>query len=472
MRNSISLQLSGLSVLFTLLFISINPLFANNLHAASFVEQQQALVKEKTAGVIMPETINLSLAEAISRANTYHPTIKLAKTDVEIKQAEANQSLAVILPQVNFSMTGTYTNDPLMVFGTKLLQEQVTAADFNPVQLNAPEALGNWQTKIDVAQPLFQAEGLMQRKAMKSALKAQEQMFERTKEGVELEITQRYLYWVLALEAKEVVNEALKAAEQNAVDAKLLFEEGVIDKADLLAAELFVQNLKLQANHQQTSAESLADQLKQRLGFNSEEINLVPSENIDISSYDMGIAGDFESNPENRADIKALKHVLSAQNSMYKATKARFLPSIAAFGSYQWNDEASLLGQGENFTVGVQAKVPLFKGGQNLGASQKQRVMVKQAQIQLADTERKAINEFRESERNVELAKKQWALSKLGQEQAAEAYRIKKDRHQEGLVRSFELIQSQTNLLTQRLGFLKAGFDMQLAQKKLEFTAK
>lgn len=467
MRYLINLGVKGLSVLIAFSFIALNLLFIQQLQATVIVLPQSSLLQGNDSDSVTEATLSLSLSEAIERANTFHPTMKMAKTEVEIKQAEANQSLAVILPQVNFSMTGTYTNDPLLVFGTKLLQEQVTQADFNPVQLNAPDALGNWQSKIDVAQPLFQAEGLMQRKAIQSALKAQEMVYERTKEGIELEITQRYLYWVLAIEAKDVVNEALKGAEKNAADAQILFEEGIIDKADLLAAELFVQKLGLQASHQETMAATLADQLKQRIGLDA-EVNLVPATTMSSTeSMDSAILFDNAA----RADIKALKYALSAQNAMYKATKARFLPSVAAFGSYQWNDESSLFGQGENYMVGVQAKIPLFKGGQNLGAAQKQRVIVKQAEIQLADTEYKAINEFRESERNYELAKKQWQISKLGQEQAEEAYRIKKDRHQEGLVRSFELIQSQTNLLEQQLAYLKAGFDMQLAQKKLQFTA-
>lgn len=465
MRKLKNLRFNGLIVLNALSFMAIHAFLLLNLGIA------QTTINKNTVDAGSATVIELSLAEAIERANKYHPNLKMAKTNVAIKQAEANQSLAVLLPQLSLSMTGTLTNDPLMVFGTKLLQEQVTQADFNPVQLNAPEALGNWQTKIDIAQPLFQAEGLMQRKAIQSALKAQEFVYERTKEGVELEITQRYLYWILALEAEKVVNEALKAAEKNAADATSLFEEGVIDKADLLAAELFVQKLKLQVNHQQTTSQTLADQLKQRLGYHSEEVHIKPSEDANLYISKVIEADEVMVNAENRADIRALKQVLSAQNAMYKATKARFLPSVAAFGSYQWNDQTSLIGQGENFLVGVQAKLPIFKGGQNLGASQKQRVMVKQAEIQLADNELKAINEFRESQRNVELAKKQWQLTKLGQEQAEEAYRIKKDRHQEGLVRSFELIQSQTNLLEQKLAFLKAGFDMQLAQKQLEFTA-
>lgn len=469
MRYYINLVVIGLGALSALPFLSGHSFFIQEVSAKNLGIHVELGLSATNSDTTDSKTITLSLAEVLDRASTFHPTVKLAKTEVDIKKAEANQSLAVVLPQLSLSMTGTYTNDPLMVFGTKLLQEQVTQADFNPVQLNAPEALGNWQTKIDVAQPLFQAEGLMQRKAIQSALKAQEMVFERTKEGVELEITQRYLYWVLAIEAEKVVQEALNAAEQNAKDASILFDEGVIDKADLLAAELFVQKLALQASHQKTVAANLADQLKERIGLSAND-SIIATEQIPFHTMDLN-ASEIDFDNASRADIKALKHVLNAQNAMFKASKARFLPSLAAFGSYQWNDEASLLGQGENFMVGVQAKLPLFKGGQNIGAAQKQRVMVKQAQIQLAETEYKAINEFRESERNLLLAQKQWQVSKLGQEQAEEAYRIKKDRHQEGLVRSFELIQSQTNLLEQRLTFLKAGFDVQLAQKKLQFTA-
>lgn len=414
----------------------------------------------------LEDTLQLSLDQALERAKTYHPALQQGKTDLEMREADATQSLAVLLPQVTVSFTGSYTNDPLNVFGTKLLQEQVTQADFNPVTLNAPDALANWQSKIEVMQPLVQPEGLYQRKAVKSAIKAQQEILNRTEEGVQLEITQRYLYWVLAIEATEVIEEAKAAAQKNLKDAKALFEEGIIDKADLLSAELFVEQLSLKLQNQQTLSANAADGLKQRIGL-SASTQISPSEyssNKSAESTTMQI--------EQRADIQALKWALSAEQQMYQATRARFLPSVGAFGSYQWNDENSLFGQGENFMVGVQAKIPVLRGGLNIGASQKQKLKVKKAQIQLEDISRQAENEFRESERQLALAESMLKVSELGKSQAEEAYRIKKDRHAEGLVRTFELIQAQTTLLEQKLNYLKAGFDLRLAEKKRAFAAQ
>lgn len=412
-------------------------------------------------------TLSLSLEEALKRAEEFHPQLQTAKADVEIRQAEKQQSMAVILPQVNFSMTASVTNDPLNVFGTRLLQERVEQADFNPASLNAPDPISNWQAKFELMQPIFQPEGLFKRKAIHAAEEAQQLVYARTKEGIELEVTQRYLYWVLALEANEVIAEALAAAEKNYKDANALYEEGIIDKADLLSAQLFVEQLQLKLTHQQAMAAGAADQLKQRLGIEA-DTEITPTDR----TIDLADASSSTAAIASRADIQALSLALEAENALYKGTKSRVLPSIGAFGSYQWNDEDMFFGQGENFMVGVQAKVPLFTGGINAGAAQKQKLKVRKARIQLNEQTAAAENEYRESVRMLNLAKRQLEVSELGQQQAEEAYRIKKDRHEEGLVRTFELIQAQTTLLEQKLNYLKAGFDVQLATKKRDFAAQ
>lgn len=412
------------------------------------------------------DTTFLSLEEAVQRALEYHPQIQLTKADVEMRQAEQQQSMAVILPQVNFSITGMRTNDPLNVFGTRLLQEQVTQADFNPTTLNAPDALGNWQVKFEVMQPLVQPEGFFQRKAIQSAVEAQSLVYERTLDGIELETTQRYLYWVLALEATSVIDEALLAAEKNYKDAEVLHEEGIIDRADLLSAKLFVEQLQLKLEHQQSMAAKAADQLKQRIGLEPSVV-LAPS----TTSFENPTANQLSASIDSRADIQAMRKALDAEKALYKGKRAKFLPTVGAFGSYQWNDENALFGQGENYMIGIQAKVPIFSGGINLGAVQKQKLSVKKAQIKLDDQSLAAENEFRESERMLRLAERQLEVSDLGRSQAEEAYRIKKNRHEEGLVRTFELIQAQTTLLEQKLSYLKAGFDLQLAIKQRAFAA-
>ena len=101
---------------------------------------------------------NLTLHEAIEAALANNRDIHLAAMDEHIAAANYKQTEAVFLPQVDFSLTGMGTNDPLNAFGYKLEQRSINQNDFAPSMLNHPTGTGDFMTKIEVQQPILNME--------------------------------------------------------------------------------------------------------------------------------------------------------------------------------------------------------------------------------------------------------------------------------------------------------------------------
>ena len=76
--------------------------------------------------------------------------VKLANDEAKLAQAELLGTRAMYLPNVNAFYTFSNTNNPLYAFGSKLNQERITQMDFDPAKLNAPDAISNFATKIEV----------------------------------------------------------------------------------------------------------------------------------------------------------------------------------------------------------------------------------------------------------------------------------------------------------------------------------
>jgi len=87
------------------------------------------------------DTIVISKKEIINKAADKNLQIKIADQSFKAAQADYRQSNALFLPSITASHTGISTTNPLMAFGSKLNQEILTQADFNPALLNNPTKL-------------------------------------------------------------------------------------------------------------------------------------------------------------------------------------------------------------------------------------------------------------------------------------------------------------------------------------------
>jgi outer membrane protein TolC len=84
------------------------------------------------------------------------------------------------------------TNDPLAVFGYKLKQEQVSQSDFDPAILNHPDAYENFNTRIEVQQPLLNLDGIYARKAAKNQYEALALQEKYTGQNIRYEVKMAY----------------------------------------------------------------------------------------------------------------------------------------------------------------------------------------------------------------------------------------------------------------------------------------
>ena len=395
-------------------------------------------------------------------------SIKIAKQDYNAAKAEFNQSNSVLLPNISISHAGISTNNPLMAFGSKLNQEILTQADFNPDLLNNPDNIKNFTTKIEVLQPIFNADGIFMRKAAKAKMTAMEFKSSRTKDAIKLEVTKAYMQLQLAYKAVEVLQKAKETADANKRIAENNLKQGYLQKADVLAVEVYVTEVENQFLNAKSNVENASDYIQYLMGETSTSI-LKPTEDL-IQELDLSVYNNELSNT--RADIEAMKNSTTAYENMHQASKMSYLPSLNAFGSYELYDSKAFSGNANGYLVGAKLSWNLFEGFKRIGKTQKSKADFDKATLSFDQYKNQSQLEFNKAKRQLKDAENSLNLTSLAVEQSKEALRIRTNRFKQGLEKSSDLLISETQYLQKKLKYLQTVFNYNFTKKYVEFLTK
>ena len=207
------------------------------------------------------DTLSISKSELIQKLSDKNLQLKIAEKTYQSAKADYNQSRALFLPNINVSYTGISTTNPLMAFGSKLNQEILTQADFNPALLNNPDKTQNFATKFEIQQPIINVDGLYERQAAKSKMEAFQLQNERTKEYLELEVSKSYMQLQLTYRAVKVLEKAAATGKANLKLVDNYFKQGLLQKTDLLNVQVRVNEIANQLQYAKSNVQNASDYL-------------------------------------------------------------------------------------------------------------------------------------------------------------------------------------------------------------------
>lgn len=416
------------------------------------------------------DTLSLTLEAALQKARAESFPVRDAEAQHRARRAQKRQSLAVFFPRISAAEEGATTTDPLNAFGFKLRQETVTQADFAPTTLNDPERIDNFTTRVQVEQPLVNLDGLFDRRAASSAVKAAAKQTERTREVVAFQVKKGYFGLVLAREQLEVIDEALNAARKNAQQSEDLFDEGMITRADVLAARVRVLDLESRRTDAVARFRSASDQLRFLLGV-KERVHVQATDSLTQEAPPQDTLTAATAN-RHRSDMQALRLRADAARAQVRARWMAFVPRLNARGTYAWNDDTAFGTDAAGYTVGASLTWSLFDGFQQIGKAQQAEAELQRADIALQRQSLQNEVDITEAQRNLMAARQRIKQAEAAVEQAEESLRIRSDRYAEGLERTSDLLQAEATLAERRLAHLQALYQHNVTLYRLELLTE
>jgi len=407
-------------------------------------------------------TRHLSLQEAIDASASNNDAIKLSALDVQVARAKFRQSDAILLPQANFSYAAATTNNPLNAFGFKLQQGSITATDFNPKLLNNPSATPDFSTKIELQQPLLNIDMLYQRKSAAKQVEMYQHISNRTKEYLCFETEEAYLQLQMAYDENKVLNEAAATARAVYKTSKDYFEQGLIQKSDLLNAEVHVRNIEAQERSSQSAIQDGSDMLSLLMGRPTGVI-------YTVDSMSKAVITDSADLSSERSDFQALQKGIESYDMMIKSSKWSYLPRLNAFASWQLNDKSMFGFNANAYFAGIQLSWNIFNGNRTKNTMSQQRVEKEKLAQQLHHQKSEAQLQINHTKRKLFDASFLMQQQQLAVEQASEALRVLQNRYAQGLAKTTDVLMAHTQLSEQKMSYIRAVFNYNLAAASLQF---
>ncbi|MAU26394.1 MAG: transporter [Muricauda sp.] len=410
----------------------------------------------------------IGLNEVLVKVQESNANIKISEFELAEAKADYAMGNAIFLPNISVSHTGMATTNPLMAFGSKLNQEILTQADFNPQLLNDPDQIQNYATRVTIEQPLVNVDGYFQRKAAKLTMLARELQFERTKDYLAFEATNAYMQLQLAHKRVEVLGKALKAAKANEAMVADRYDQGLLQKADLLQAKVRANEVE----NQLVSAQSAIGNASDYLAFLMHEgntQNYAPISELVPVGAGLGLN---ESDIDNRADVRAMQLVSKAHQSNYKADKMTFLPRLNAFGSYELFDDDIFQADAQGYTFGASLSWDIFQGSKRFAKVKKSRAKYEKAQIEYENYRSKSAMELQKAKRMLLDAKNRMNTSALALQQSEETLQIRSNRFEQGLEGTTDLLRAEAQYAQKELEYYQTIYEYNYAFAYHNFLTK
>lgn len=413
------------------------------------------------------ERVPITKAEVLTKVSENNTSIKISEEEFNQAKADFRQTNAVFLPKITASHTGIATTNPLMAFGSKLNQEILTQNDFNPALLNDPSQIENFSTKFEIQQPLINIDGIYQRKAAKSKMKAMSLKTERTQDYLAFEVEKAYMQLQLGYKAVDVLEKALEAANANKKLADNSLKQGYLQRADVLNVEVRVTEVQ----NQLQAAKSNVQNASNYLSFLMNDENYVvytPTDELTVATVKM----EDKTISENRSDIKAMQLASKAYEAMNKADKMAFLPRLNAFGSYELYDDQIFQADANGYLFGAALTWDIFQGSKRFGKAQKSKAEFEKSKLEYKQYVSQSNLELNKAKRAFIDAENKLKLTSLALQQSEESLRIRTNRFKEGLEKTSDLLLAETQYAQKQLEYYQTIFEYNYAQAYLQFLTK
>ena len=395
------------------------------------------------SSVTAQEKTSLTLNEAINLAWTKSNEVTLANTKVKTKQYELQSKKNNQYPDLKLS--GQYQRLTNATVDFKINQNNSGSQDPQPLvnqlmigQLNASVPVFSGfkiQNSIKVYENLYEAE-------MATA--------SQTKEDIALRVIDYYAGLYKAQKTIELLKENQKSAQQRVTDFIELEKNGIIPKNDLLKSQLQVSKIQLSLDETNNNLKIINFYLVTLLKLNPE--TKLEIRESDFTNFQMtNIPTNDLPALENRKDLLAVRLQEKASEANIKIAKGAYYPAIAVIGGYTTLDLSNVITVQNAMNIGVGISYDLsaiLKNGTLVKLAENKFIEVQNAEAILTDYIKSQVQKAIE---DYDLALKQSVVYGQAVEQSSENFRIIKDKYDNGLSDTNDLLEADVEQLSSKI---------------------
>lgn len=416
-------------------------------------------------------TRNITLEEAVKLGLDNSKQLKLSQARINEATAVLHESKERRLPDLKVSGSYLRVNQPNVDLKIKMGSQQSSEQTGNTTT-SSPTVNQAMYAMANLSLPIFSGfriqNGIESARYLEQASKLDA---EQDREEVIENTIAAYSNLYKARAAVNIVKENLRQSQQRVADFSNLEKNGLLARNDLLKAQLQQSNIELSLLDAENNWKITYINMNLLLGL-PENTELVPDSNAFASTIDLSTFDQWEMKAlQNRKDAAALELRKKAAMSGVKAAKGEYYPSLALSGGYIGLHVPNILTvtNAVNAGVGVSySPSSIWKTGSKVAQAKARLQQTVINQDLLNDGIRLQIAQ---AYQNYLLTQKKIDVYAKAVEQSEENYRIVKNKYDNSLATTTDLLDADVAQLQAQLNFAFAKADATVAYNKLQQTA-
>ncbi len=416
------------------------------------------------------EPVEMTLDDAIKYALEHSIDMRIAQISIADAEEQIVERRAIGIPQVNAGVDYQYfLKVPASVVDISNFDPSVPEGTFQKLEFGLKN---NLTADITASALLFDASYLTGLKAAKAYRNYVQRDRERVEYEVKNSIVEAYLPALILEESIKTLLKNITNLDQLLTETKALYKEGFVEQLDVDRLELSHANLQAEIENIERQKELVYNVLKFQMGYPIQEVITAVDdiEKLFVPASEEQLTATV--NYEKRPEIRVLELGINLNQLNVDLNKSGYLPSLAAFGSYQQSAQGNNLFDNPvwvpSAVVGLQLNVPIFDGFEKRAKINRAKLDLEEAMMQKTQLER-AINlevsnartSYRNAIERLETRNKNMNLAN----RIFETTRIK---YKEGVGSSLEISQAEQALYDAQQNYIQARYDLLVAKRALD----
>jgi outer membrane protein TolC len=419
---------------------------------------------------------SLSVDDAISYALKNNPGIIAASHSAKSASHGATAAKGNYLPRVDLLAAGAKINDPLYidlndVRAAVIGASVIAGGDAGVLESSIPSFEKKFlddtfvRVMATVTQPIFTGFKVSANAAVKKLEKIIAEInLQNARNSAITSAVEDYYRAKLALAVIEIHHDLEENIKKHVSNAKQLFNNGMISKANLLKAEVALADAKKDYQKALMDKELAFILLTNTIGVNAEQFELTSHMEMIVGLSDVDFYVSKAQSNNNSIKLLNAKKLMLKQK--YKAAVGDMLPNIAAVGGYQILQD-KLTAVEPEWALALTASLNVFRGGAGINEIKAAKAELKALDAEIENVNSLIFTAVKKLYHACQAALKDCEALKTSQTLAAENLKLYRISFREGMATSLEVVDAELALAEIKTEMSKAVFDYNCAYANL-----
>ena len=395
-----------------------------------------------------------TLERALEYAQAHNPDARIAQQRIAAAQAGLEQANSTFWPKLQLQSSYTRTDNPMLAFGSILNQR---AYNYNsPPNFNDLPDMDDFNARGIVTLPLYAGgQNAANRQAAKANTEAAKQDSAAIRNALGFEVARAFYTVLKTRQFIQATEAAVNSFATNLVVAQRRLAAGTLLKSDVLDIEVRQAQSREDLVRARNANLLAIRALRNLLGIESGEFVVADT------APEVGVpyVGDFSQRPE----LAAARERAAAAQAQIRGAKSSYQPRISAFGSLDYDYGWVTDGNGNSYTAGVLAQWDIWDGFSTAARKREAEANFDSAREEQRKVRLAVDLEVEQARLDLNAADERLDVSSKAVEQAEESAMLTRNRFDQGLALSTQLIDSESALVAARVRRAEAESDQRIA---------